>query len=271
MWALGTMLQRGFDHQDGFWVLIPYLDFVNNGLVWDEKFGHYKNINGFGDLERAEGQEPPTIANSRVWLEKALHNYKPGEEVLGTYSMIKGTLSYLLQYGYVTRGNMNDRIKLTLPGRADCLVVRDYIVPDWFIRNVAAVLREREEGGVVAREREDKGLTDEEIKRAKEAIKHSIRVAPIMQASSLKDDLSILHRINPAEYPLPLGEELRKEPQGPPPTLSPGKYAALAFRTEAKLFLENILHHIDSNDQLNSSWQMYDMSDYYALENIIIV
>lgn len=264
-------------------MLIPYLDLANNALIWDPDTLSYKNINGFDTLEAVTS--PDGRGSPRAWVERAMHNYEEGEEVFGTYSMSKGTVSYLLQYGYVTRGNMNDRILLSLPGRAregwtECYVMRDYVVPQWFVEHVALVRREenvRRRGGrrvQPSREgQEEEELTVDDIMLAKDTIKRSIRNTPIMQSSPVAEDLKLLNLINPAEYSMREAEEFGGEMEGDDttevPSLTPGHYFALAYRTEVKIFLERIIQTLEADAVY--PWEYQEPPDLSALENVLIV
>jgi hypothetical protein len=44
--AIGIMLQRAFSYEYN-WVLVPYLEYINSDLQWDENTQSYKDINSY--------------------------------------------------------------------------------------------------------------------------------------------------------------------------------------------------------------------------------
>lgn len=99
-YALALLLQRSFVHH-GFWALVPYMDMINNKLVWDPIAKRYKNINNYAD-------DP----ENHYWVNDCNADYKKGEQLYDVYSFNYNSLEWMLQYGYAPENNMNDYIVL---------------------------------------------------------------------------------------------------------------------------------------------------------------
>jgi len=253
---------------------VPYLDCINSELSWDEANKVYRDLNGYSFEEAAlTNNDAAQGSTGEAWVERARKEYSPGQEVTGIYSVSGTTVLYLLQYGYITRNNMNDYVKLTLflgsqeRTVAGCYVMRDYRVPESFVKKVAVELRwknrgGRPEGGEEAQGGEEE-VTDDDIQQAKALIRDTIRSTPVMVRSSLRDDINRLHHINPADYQREEGEG--GDDEG---SITPGQYNAIAYRAEVKLFLNKVLETLDATE--GGIWESPDKDEFFALENIVI-
>lgn len=101
VWSLNVMLQRGLeiDHE---WMLIPYLDCMNNALLWNYESMKYDDINKISIGDGYNG----------YLSHFAFGGYKKGEQLVINYSLTKPSTDYFFGNGFVTENNKNNFILL---------------------------------------------------------------------------------------------------------------------------------------------------------------
>lgn len=102
IWAINVILQRGL------WInneiaLVPYIDSINNALIWNPDTMKYEDINKFSIDEE----------NGIIYLSfAAFTGYRAGDQLALTYSHNKPSTDYFFGNGFVTENNKNNFIIL---------------------------------------------------------------------------------------------------------------------------------------------------------------
>eukprot|EP01087_Luapelamoeba_hula_P001518 TRINITY_DN1121_c0_g1_i2.p1 TRINITY_DN1121_c0_g1~~TRINITY_DN1121_c0_g1_i2.p1 ORF type:complete len:625 (+),score=122.08 TRINITY_DN1121_c0_g1_i2:133-2007(+) len=251
--AASTLLQRSFS-MDHNWGMVPFLEYINSKLEWNEEENQYQDINGYS-------------TEDDMWVERTSGDMTAGEELVGVYATKSTTLNYLLQYGFVTEDNKNDYVTLKLdltgidPTVANGIntehskhVYSDFVVSPDFVRSLATALMDPKDPATYQLSEP----TEEMLRSARYQLKRAIHAHLQAKPTTLAQDYATL-----ASGSLPP----RTDPDEPG---IDGRMMALLYRIEAKKFIARVVEHIDTQQAASSqvSWDPAD--DYFAIDEITI-